>query len=441
MSVINEPYIYEMDDESPSSRCLRTKLQSEEDNYGLGQRCTIQIPNTHNSVLNGANSWFDISVSYSNLTSTGSTALANLNMSNIGIYSAISEILVEQGQNLLQHTRNHQEIMSMLLTGNTDEASILPLSATAGVGDLTAKRERLGRVVSAAGGAVAKQNFSVQLIGLLSSVKKLPLFQLNSPLRITLVWANNVNQMLYSALGSAATALTGGDATFTCQYNADIVMLSDRAVQDIKNASNINSSGILSYTDSAIECVKTNISVAEQNSVSETVKVQIQGGLKPKKLLSCAVYGVPLPNGNCDAYQTFNYGSKSFQLRLGNKLHPPRAYENLGQTTNGFIQTFGQNSLTMYSNNISHEYNKLSQRQSASTATVAEVAFGVVGGHSFKSWYDSRDGIDSSNKQLETMVSLKKPTATATLDITSCFVKRYAIIVSCSEDGQMSIAY
>ena len=32
--VVNKEYQYEMDEESPESRCIRTKLQSEEDNYG-----------------------------------------------------------------------------------------------------------------------------------------------------------------------------------------------------------------------------------------------------------------------------------------------------------------------------------------------------------------------------------------------------------------------
>ena len=65
--------------------------------------------------------------------------------------------------------------------------------------------------------------------------------------------------------------------------------------------------------------------------------------------------------------------------------------------------------------------------------------FGVVGGHSFKSWFDSRDGIDSSNKQMETLVSLKVGSIAAGFDIRSCFLKRYGIIVSVSADGQMSV--
>ena len=440
--VVNREYRYEMDEESPESRCVRTKLQSEEDSYGFGGRCTIEVPNTANSVLNTANSWVDLSVKFSNLTGTGSAALTGLRMSNIGIYSIISEVLVEQGSNLLQHTRNHQEIISILNTLNTDEAATLPNSVLAGMPDLTATRTRFGQAQTVAGTTIAKQDFSICLIGILSSVKKLPLFQLNMPLRVSLVFANNINQVLYSSLSSTVSSLTGGTCEIRAQYNAEIITLSDRAITDIKNASNINTTGILAYSDTAVECVVSVVTQAEQGATSETIKTQIQGGLKPQKLLGCLLYGVPTPNGNTDAYQTLNYGSGSFQLRLGSKLHPPRAYQNRAETARAAIAVFGQTDLTLATNQLSASYNGTSQRQNA--ITVAQSAnfplhFGVVGGHSFKSWFDSRDGIDSSNKQMETIVSLKVGSVAASFDIRSCFLKRYGIIVSVSEDGQMSV--
>ena len=440
--VVNREYKYEMDEESPESRCVRTKLQSEEDNYGFGGRCTIQVPNTANSVLNCANSWLDLSVSFSSLSGTGSSALTGLKMSNIGIYSIISEVLVEQGSNLLQHTRNHQEIISILNTLNTDEASTLPNSVLAGMPNLTATRTRFGQAQTVVGTAIAKQDFSICLVGILSSVKKLPLFQLNMPLRISLVFANNINQVLYSSLSSTVSSLTGGTAEIRAQYNAEIITLSDKAINDIKNASNINNTGILAYSDTALECIVSTVTIAEQNSVSETIKTQIQGGLKPQKLLGCLCYGVPTPNGNTDAYQTLNYGSNSFGLRLGSKLHPPRAYEK-AENARAAIGVFGQTDLTLATNQLSVAYNKNNQRQNPTTDAQGigkPLHFGVVGGHSFKSWFDSRDGIDSSNKQLETMVSLKVNSLTAaTFDIRSCFLKRYGIIVSVSADGQMSV--
>jgi len=444
--VVNREYRYEMDEESPESRCVRTKLQSDEDSYGFGGRCTIQVPNTANSVLNTANSWVDLSVTFSNLTGTGSAALTGLRMSNIGIYSIISEILVEQGSNLLQHTRNHQEIISILNTLNTDEAATLPNSVLAGMPNLTATRTRFGQaqtvtVDSSGISGIAKQDFSICLIGILSSVKKLPLFQLNMPLRVSLVFANNINQVLYSSLSSTVSSLTGGTCEIRAQYNAEIITLSDRAITDIKNASNINSTGILAYSDTAVECVVSVVTHAEQGATSETIKTQIQGGLKPQKLLGCLLYGVPTPNGNTDAYQTLNYGSNSFQIRLGSKLHPPRAYEK-AENARAAIGVFGQTDLTLATNQLSVAYNKNSQRQNATTvvqAIGAPLHFGVVGGHSFKSWFDSRDGIDSSNKQMETMVSLKVGSVAASFDIRSCFLKRYGIIVSVSADGQMSV--
>ena len=347
--VVNREYRYEMDEESPESRCVRTKLQSEEDSYGFGGRCTIEVPNTANSVLNTANSWVDLSVTFSNLTGTGSAALTGLRMSNIGIYSIISEVLVEQGSNLLQHTRNHQEIISILNTLNTDEAATLPNSVLAGMPDLTATRTRFGQAqtvtVDSGISGIAKQDFSICLIGIMSSVKKLPLFQLNMPLRISLVFANNINQVLYSGLGSVVSSLTGGTAEIRAQYNAEIITLSDRAITDIKNASNINTTGILAYSDTAVECVVSTVTKDEQGATSETIKTQIQGGLKPQKLLGCLLYGVPTPNGNTDAYQTLNYGSGSFQLRLGSKLHPPRAYHNRAETARAAIAVFGQHLL------------------------------------------------------------------------------------------------
>ena len=446
MSVIEQPYNFELSEESPSSRNIRTKLKSEEDNYSLSQRCIIQIPNTRNAVLSCQNTWADISVSFSNLSGTGTAPLTGIQMSSIGIYSAISEIIVEQGTNVLQHTRNHQEIMALLLLINTDVSATLPLSISAGCGELDATRTRQGKAQTVTGtspnGAIAKQNFSIPLMGIMSSIKKLPLFQINSPLVITLVWAGRVTQMLSSNLGSATSQLVDGQANFTCNINADIILLSDRAIQDIRNASNVNETGIMSWSDTAIELVKTNVSKDELNSVAEIVKVQIQGGLKPKRLLSCAVFGTNLPNGCVDAYQTYNYGSDTFQLRLGNAQHPPRAYKGLGQLTQGILRVVQQNSLPLQANMLTGTKNTLNQRQPASTVSEAGngIKNGVVGGHSFKSWYDSREGIDSSQQQMETMISIKA-SGTATFDMTSNFVKRYATIISCSQDGQLTVAY
>ena len=447
MSVVSKPYIYEMSEESPASRSIRTKLKSEEDSYALSQRCIIQIPNTRNAVLNCSNTWVDLDISYSGLTGDGTSPLTGITLSSIGAYSVISEIIVEQGTNVIQHTRNHQEIMALLLLTNTDASSALPLSISAGTGPLNTSRSRVGQLQTVTGaspnGVIAKSTYSIPLIGILSSIKKLPLFQLNSPISVTLVFTDRITKILSSNLGSTVSRLTDGQATITASINADILLLSDRAIQDIMNASNIGNSGIMSWSDSAIELVKTNVSVDEQNSANENIKVQIQGGLKPKRLLSCCVFGTNIPNGNCDAYQTYNYGSGTAQIRLGNQLHPPRPYKGLGQLTQSVLSVVQQNSLPLQSNMLSTTYNTLSQRQPGPGVAEATnlIKNGVVFGLSFKSWYDSREGIDSSQQQLETMISLKTSSSPATLSMTSNFVKRYGTIISVAEDGQMTVAY
>ena len=102
-----------------------------------------------------------------------------------------------------------------------------------------------------------------------------------------------------------------------------------------------------------------------------------------------------------------------------------------------------QNSLPLQSNMLSSTYNTLSQRQPGPGVAEATnlIKNGVVFGLSFKSWYDSREGIDSSQQQLETMISLKTSSSPATLSMTSNFVKRYGTIISVAEDGQMTVAY
>ena len=176
MSVVSKPYIYEMSEESPSSRSIRTKLKSEEDSYALSQRCIIQIPNTRNAVLNCSNTWVDLDISYSGLTGDGTSPLTGITLSSIGAYSVISEIIVEQGTNVIQHTRNHQEIMALLLLTNTDASSALPLSISAGTGALNTSRSRVGQLQTVTGaspnGVIAKSSYSIPLIGILSSIKK-----------------------------------------------------------------------------------------------------------------------------------------------------------------------------------------------------------------------------------------------------------------------------
>ena len=195
----------------------------------------------------------------------------------------------------------------------------------------------------------------------------------------------------------------------------------------------------MSWSDTQIQAVNNSVSITEQNTVAESYKQTLVGGVKPKQLLQILHGGYGQLNGNTDPWQIYNYMSNSFRLRCGSTQYPPRYIEGAAQTKNHISQCFGQDALTLY-NTQSTSRTVMSSRQVSGAAAETYIQLGGVG-YDFTKFVDTAEGIDTTNKQLITEVSLKE-TSTASLPMNACTMKRYGVIYSISSDtGQMSVSY
>ena len=443
MSVVSQNFEYNVEMEGLASRSYRTILPSESSGYGLGDRAIIQIPHTHNGFLNTSNSWINISATFTGLTSTGTGTVdtaKQIRMSQIGIYSAIQQINIIAGSNgYVQEIRNFQEIMAMLIVNNTDVNSTLPNALTCGTAPNDGLNSRLGTFQTVASTNIATQNFSIPLIGLLGSVKHLPLHFLSENLVVEIIFTSDIRNILYSNVNSSVLSLTGGNCAFSVEYDADIIVVNDNAIREIKQASGFNS-GIMSWSDTQIQAVNNSVSITEQNTPSESYKQTLVGGVKPKQLLQVLHGGYGQLNGNTDPWQIYNYMYDSFRLRCGSTQYPPRYIEGIAQIKNHISQCFGQNALTLYNTLATSQTTPISARQVSGAVLQPYLNMGGAG-YDFTKFVDTAEGIDTTNKQLITEVNLKA-LGTATLAMNACTMKRYGVIYSISSDtGQMSVSY
>ena len=271
--LVSQEFNFEVDSEGSEGRCYRAILPSEASSYNAGERCIIEIPHTANGFMNCSNSWLNLSVEFKNLTGTGVTAETTaIRLSNIGAYSLISQLnIVSNSTGYVQEIRNFQNVMALLLNSNTDQSASMANSVCTGVPPPDPTGLRLGIAQTIAGSAIAKQTFSIPLIGLLSSIKLLPLGFLNDNLSIEIIWASSVRNVLFSSTAVASNAITGGDMTITAEYDTDLIVVSDNTMTQVRQASDINQ-GIMSWSDTQIHAVSNSVSIAELNAPTQIFK-------------------------------------------------------------------------------------------------------------------------------------------------------------------------
>lgn len=439
MSLVSQDFDYKVDNEGSQGSCYRTSYPSESAGYGLGDRCLIQIPHTHNGFLNVQNSWLNLSMTVSGLTGTNVAANAlNVHLSSIGAYSAIAQVnVISNSTGYVQEIRNFQQIMAILLTHNTDRATTLPGSIVSGTSAIAQGQNVLGQIQTIAGSAIAKQDFSLPLIGLFSG-RNLPLAFINDNLMLEIIFTSDIRDILYTSAGSATTQITGGQVTFTAEYDADVIVATDSTITKIRQASDI-SDGIMSWSDTQIHAVNNTVSISELNSAGRSYKQTLVGGVKPKQLLQVFHTGFGGARGCGDQWQQFVYWSTEWRLRLGSQEYPPRFIHTMAESQASLQDCFDSLAKTTYNSQVCLDTTLAGARQPASTATQVLTKNGASG-YNFSKFYNTADGVDTTGKQLITEVDLLA-NGTAVNSINACTFKRFGVIYSISDAGEFSVSY
>ena len=439
MSLVSQDFDYKVDNEGSQGSCFRTTYPSEASSYGLGDRCLIQIPHTHNGFLNGQNSWLNLSMTISGLTGTNVSGNGlNVHLSHIGAYSAISQVNIISGSTgYVQEIRNFQQVMALLINSNTDRATNLPGSIVSGTSPITAGFAVLGQVLNIAGSAIAKQDFSLPLIGLLSG-KMCPLAFINDNLTLEIIFTSDIRDIIYTSVGSATTEITGGNVVFTAEYDADVIIATDSTITKIRQASDI-SDGIMSWSDTQIHAVNNSVSISELNSAGQSIKQTLVGGVKPKQLLQVFHTGFGSARGCGDQWQCLVYWSTEWRLRLGSQEYPPRFIHTMAEAQLSLQDCFDSIAKTTYNSQSCLDTSLEGARQPAKTSAQTLTKTGCSG-YNFSKFYNTADGVDTTGKQLITEVDLLAK-GTAVNAINACTFKRFGVIYSISDSGEFSVSY
>ena len=438
--LVSQEFNYEVDNEGSQARCYRAILPSEADSYALGERCLIQIPHTANGFLNTSNSWLNIRIAFSGLTGVGvADETTAIRLSNIGIYSAISQLNIISGSTgYVQEIRNFGEVMSLLLNSNTDISASMANSICAGIPPPDSTGNRLGQAQTIAGSAIAEQSFSIPLIGLLSGVKHLPIGFLNDNLEIEVIWSSSVRNILFSSTALATNSITGGTAIIKCEYDVDMIVVSDSTMTQVRQASDINN-GILSWSDTQIHAVSNSVSAAELNAPTTIFKQTLVGGVKPKQLLQVFHTGFGTL-GTGDPYSMYSYWSNQWRLRIGSQEYPPRFITSEAESFGSLQDCFNAIAISLHNGQADKITALGGARQPLATDTSIKTLTGVSG-YNFTKFYDAEEGLDTTGKQLITEVNLITHTAPAVSSMNAMTFKRFAVVYSISASGQFSVSY
>jgi len=439
--LVSQEFNFEVDNEGSEGRCYRAILPSEASSYNAGERCIIEIPHTANGFMNCSNSWLNLSVEFKNLTGTGVTAETTaIRLSNIGAYSLISQLnIVSNSTGYVQEIRNFQNVMALLLNSNTDQSATMANSVCSGVPPPDPTGLRLGISQTVAGNAIAKQTFSIPLIGLLSSIKLLPLGFLNDNLSIEIIWASSVRNVLFSSTAVATNAITGGDMTITAEYDTDLIVVSDNTMTQVRQASDINQ-GIMSWSDTQIHAVSNSVSISELNAPTEIFKQTLVGGVKPKQLLQ--VFHTAFSNlGRGDPYSLYSYWSTEWRLRLGSQEFPPRFIKSEAESIASLQDCYNAIAVSLHNGQANVNTADGGTRPPSTTGLTTATKTGVSG-YNFTKFYDTEEGIDTVGKQLITEVNLKlSPSGATDVSLNAFTFKRFAVVYSISESGEFSVSY
>lgn len=455
-SVVSDSYIYEPAPRAPDGHSYRTEWQSEAASYGLGGIVRIPLSQCERGFVNVENSWVNLTIKDVTLTGTGLTA-AGVRMSHIGGSACFDQVNVINSGAYVQHTTQYQAVYALNFVANTDANNSLGNSitnnsakpATGGSSDENYSA-LLGNIlpVTATAGTSAVQSgtltMSIPLMGIFSDEKAFPLGMLASETVLELYLTNDIKNIFFN--NAADGTLTGlGSAEFVVSFDAMIEVVSPNAFREIKAASS-GHNNIVTWSSTEQRASSNTIRIDELNVASLMEKQVLLTGVKPRKLLSI-VAGCfkDNSNGNYDKWamvQPWNDTESGLQFQIGTRLYPPRKIANKAEIVKHLSECYNQSSFTTQANRFNDDdfVNRIPDVLSASgvKTDIVRSAFGI----DLTSYDKENDGVDVSQANIMVGGNLKLNS-----DITSgsnyqlVSVKRFAVLYSVSEAGNMIVSY
>ena len=442
MSIVSQDFSFEPEEEAIIGNCYRTIIPSQQQSYQLGDRILIELPHTHQTMMNTQASWLNLIL---NANLTGTNVVSNttdIHLSSIGIFSCINEInLISNSSGYIQQIRNHQQIIAFLLANNSDMSSTFASSINSGVPLTSGSNSRINDPIAiSASGGIPEQKYSIPLLGLLSdSMKQLPIGMINDNLTIEIVLCSDVRNIFFSGKSSDTTEITGGTISVTAEFDADMITLSDNSYRKVLDASK-NENGIISWNSSQFHATNNTVSISNLDAGSKSIIQFEVGGVRPSQLTQIFHAGFPSALGSGDMWEFGNYQSEDFRVRLGSHVYPQQYIKNSSEFKNSVNDALSQTANTLLNQQTDFNHNKMNYRQLASTTVHTSTLSGGVA-YNWEKFYDTGQGIDHKGKQLTIEVSVQTSGVTAINPIQACTIKRFSVLYSISPNGDFSVSY
>jgi hypothetical protein len=455
-SVVSDSYIYEPAPRAPDGHSYRTEWQSEAASYGLGGIVRIPLSQVERGFVNVENSWLNLTIKNVTLAGTGLTA-AGVRMSHIGGSACFDQVNVINSGAYVQHTTQYQAVYALNFVANTDANNSLGNSitnnsakpATGGTSsaDYTALLGNILPVTAATTTAAVQTGtltMSIPLMGIFSDEKAFPLGMLASETVLELYLTNDIKNIFFN--NAASGTLTGlGSAEFVVSFDAMIEVVSPNAFREIKAASS-GHNGIVTWSSTEQRASSNTIRLDELNVAALMEKQVLLTGVKPRKLLS--IVGACFKdnsNGNYDKWamvQPFAETESGVQWQIGTKLYPPRKIANKAEIVKHLSECYNQSAYTTQANRFN---DNSFENRIPTTTDAAEVKTDIVRsafGVDLTSYDKENDGVDVSQCNIMLGGNLKlNDSVTETSNYQLVSVKRFAVLYSVSDSGNMVVSY
>ena len=456
-SLVSDAYQYEVTPRVLDGTSYRTLLQSEASSYQTSDVVRIAIPNVHNGFLNTTNSWFNITMKIDTLTGANINEVADggggagMRYSYIGCHAIpdIVSIVSPNGQ-YLENTNNYQQQFAMNWANNTDLGVASANSISNNTCDPTTTEKFLrvqgnavdGLTINAgktsATGTITEK-WSPTLSCMLNSNTSIPICWFASESFVEITITREMKNILVNTF--AAGTITGGSATFTFELDACIDVVSDNSKRLIEQKSGYGS-GPISWSSTQQRSSLHSLSIAELNATGTSIKSNVIGGVRPRKLLSLQQAAfLRNTNGHTDRWACCNpYSNSTFQLRVGTELYPPRPINGEAEQCRHTNKIYNQGALTTLNNRL--DSGQYGPRLPEGVGTVSNT-FRASVGYDFTCFDGNTDGLDTTSVIIESLGGVGQTTGVADAvnpyEIIS--LKRFQVLYSVDPAGNVSVSY
>ena len=372
----------------------------------------------------------------------------------------IVSIVSPNGQ-YLENTNNYQQQFAMNWCNNTDLGVASVNSITNNTCDPTTPR-KYSRVqgnpvegltivtdkTSAVGTITEK--WSPTLSCMLNSSTCIPLTWFASEAFVEITITRELKNIL--ANSSTTGTITGGTATFTFELDACIDVVSDNSKRLIEQKSGYGA-GPISWSSTQQRSSLHSLSLAELNASGVSIKSNVIGGVRPRKLLSLQQSAfVRDTKGHLDRWACCNpYSNGSFQLRVGTELYPPRPIVGISEQIRHTNKIYNQGALTTLNNRIDNAPTVLGTtnygpRINESLTILPDNTNRGTVGYDFTCFDGNTDGLDTTSVIIESLGGVGKTSANPVVaDAVSPYevisLKRFQVLYSVDPAGNVSVSY